>query len=149
MQVLKGYGRRVSAIRKDLGMSKREFAVLTLSPKASAKNIGRIEAEEVIPLPETLNKISAVTGVSSEWVRTGQIDLGDNAVVRVPGLGRRIEKLRKQRGMSCLALAREAGLGNTSKNIRRIEQGEVRPRTMTLRKIAPCLGTTVEKLVRV
>ena len=57
----------------------------------------------------------------------------------------RIRELRKARGMSMAALAKE--VGTTSAAICRYEKGARRPNVFMAIKIANALGVTVEELI--
>lgn len=146
MKAQNGFGKRVALVRRDANLSMTAFAQKALSPNASAKNIGRIENEEVTPRSNTLVKIAEAGGVSLEWLATGQCTLKPSTIVRTAGVGERIAKARQAKGMTCLGLARAAGLGNTPKNVSRLEKGEHRPRSSTLERIAATLKVPVAYL---
>ena len=73
MKINSGYGKRVTLVRLDTELGKQAFARAALSDGASAKNISRIEIEEVTPRPMTLAKIASFGGVSLEWLAKGKI----------------------------------------------------------------------------
>ena len=106
MKAQNGFGKRVALVRRDAKLSMTAFAQKALSPNASAKNIGRIESEEVTPRANTLVKIAEAGGVSLEWLATGQCTLKPSTIVRTAGVGERITKARLAKGMTCLGLAR-------------------------------------------
>lgn len=139
MKITPGYGRRVELVRQDTQLGKQAFARFALSDGASAKNISRIEIEEVTPKAMTLAKIAAFGGVSMEWLARGEMTLKPNDIVRTGGVGARIAEARRRRGLTRNALARMAKLGNTTKNISRLEQREHMPRARTIVKIAEVL----------
>jgi transcriptional regulator with XRE-family HTH domain len=143
---IKGFGKRVNLARKDLKSTQVALAQRALSPRASAKNIGRIEQEEVSPRSSTLQKIATATGVDVAWLATGKTPLRQNCVVRTAGIGPRISHFRIDRGLTMRALAEQAGLGESSRNVGRLESGEVRPRAGTLARLAKTLGVSVERL---
>lgn len=148
MHLTKGYGRRVASVRAASGLSQVAFAKQTLSVGASAQNIGRIERESVCPRPTTLQKIARFAGCNLEWLTHGRITLsGANRVLRVPGIGRRIAAARKAQGLSQRALAKRSGLGESAKNVGRIEIAEVHPRIDTVRRLAKVLGMQPEQLI--
>lgn len=142
----KGYGKRVNLARTDLKSTQVGLAQRALSSRASAKNIGRIEQEQVSPRTLTLQKIATATGVDLDWLTTGKTELRQNCVVRTAGIGQRIAYFRKDRGLTLRALAEQAGLGESSRNVSRLESGEVRPRAGTLGRVAQALGVSVERL---
>ncbi len=146
MKIAPGYGKRVTLVRLDTELGKEAFARLALSEGASAKNISRIEVEEVTPRPMTLAKIATFGGVSLEWLARGKVALRANDIVRTGGVGARIAEVRRKRGLTRNALARKAGLGNTTKNISRLEDREHLPRARTLVKIADVLKVSPEYL---
>jgi transcriptional regulator with XRE-family HTH domain len=146
MQLSKGFGKRVQMARKDQNATQVAFARMALSGGASAKNIGRIEKEEVTPREETLKKIAKAAGVDINWLATGKTQLKGNCLVKTAGIGTRITQMRKARGLSLLALAEKSGLGQSSRNVSRLESGEVRPRLATLGRVASALGVPVEQL---
>lgn len=142
LKIKPGFGARVAMVRKDSGMSKLAFARLALSDGASSKNMGRIEAEEVTPRPMTLAKIAVFGGVSMEWLTQGQMALLPNDICRTGGVGQRIREVREAAGMTRCELSRISGLGNTTKNIDRLEVREHTPRARTLVKIARALNVS-------
>jgi len=146
MKINSGYGKRVTLVRLDTELGKQAFARAALSDGASAKNISRIEIEEVTPRPMTLAKIASFGGVSLEWLAKGKMALKANDIVRTGGVGARIAEVRRKRGLTRNALARMANLGNTTKNISRLETREHQPRARTLAKIASVLKVTPEYL---
>jgi transcriptional regulator with XRE-family HTH domain len=146
MKAENGFGKRVTLVRREAQLSMSAFAKKALSPNASAKNIGRIENEEVTPRTKTLAKIADVGGVDMKWLATGQCDLKPGTIVRTAGVGERIAQARRAKGMSCLALAQASGLGASPKNISRLEKGEHRPRSATLERIAASLKVPVAYL---
>lgn len=139
MLITKGFGRRVHEARLDTGMSQRQFATTALSPRASAKNIGRIENEEVTPKLETLAKIASASGVSLSWLMTGRMALAPNDVVTTGGVSRRIRLARLKAGLSRNALSTRSGLGETTRNVQRLENRDHRPRARTLVRLASVL----------
>lgn len=139
MDIKTGFGKRVALVRRESQLTMTNFAKQALSPNASAKNIGRIEQEEVTPRARTLEKIAAFGGVSLEWLSKGKCLLKPYDIVRTAGVGERIALARQARGMTRLALAQAAALGASSKNISRLESGEHRPRYETLGRIAKSL----------
>lgn len=139
LTIEKGFGHRVSAIRLASGLGKEAFARDVLSEGASAKNISRIEAEEVTPREATLRKISAYGNVNMEWLTTGRCVLKPTDVVTTIGLGARIAKAREAAGMNCRELAKASSLGASSKNVSRYEKGEHRPTYRTVEKLAAAL----------
>lgn len=142
----KGFGARIAAIRVGTGLSMTSFARAVLSPGASAKNIGRIEAEEVQPRAATIAKLAATGGVTPEWLTQGKYDTKPGTTVRAVGVGQRIEAARKAKGLTALALAKAAGMGATAQNVRRLETGSHAPTMSTLTKLADVLGMPVTKL---
>lgn len=142
MKYASGYGRRISQIRNDMGMSRQWFAQLMLSPCASGQNIRRIELEDVTPKPETLERIADRTGISLSWITTGKVKIEPNKVVNVAGIGERIRNLRQSKGMSAVGLARKAKLGNTAKNVTRLEDREHLPRGRTVARLAKALNVS-------
>jgi transcriptional regulator with XRE-family HTH domain len=146
MKITKGFGKRVRMARNDMSATQVAFARMALSCGASAKNIGRIEKEEVTPREVTLQKIADVTGVDITWLATGKTLLKQNCVVRTAGIGSRITQVRKTRSLTLRALSEQAGLGQSSKNVSRLESGEVRPRAVTLGRVASALGVSMERL---
>ncbi len=145
-QIAPGYGKRVALVRADSTLGKEAFARQALSAGASAKNISRIEIEEVSPRTMTLAKIATFGGVSLEWLAKGQMALKPNDICRTGGVGARIAEVRRKRGLTRNALARAAELGNTTKNISRLEQREHMPRARTLVKIAKVLQVSPQYL---
>lgn len=143
MKVCKGYGARVAQIRKAMNLSMVAFAKSALSTNASAKNIGRIEQEEVVPRLSTLAKLATFARVDLKWLAEGNVVLKPGDVVRTPGVGQRIAQARRARGMTRLGLSRAAGLGASTKNISRLESEEHRPRYSTLERIASELKVPV------
>lgn len=142
-----GYGRRLRALRMGLGLSQRAFAQLTLSPSASARNIGRIENEEVVPRTSTLTRIAEALEADANWLVTGR--LADVSVVRLPFVGDRVRRLRNELGLSQRAFAQLVLSENASaRNIGRIEQGEVMPRQATLERIAEATGKSVQYFLK-
>jgi transcriptional regulator with XRE-family HTH domain len=137
--IQKGFGQRVFAIRQASGLGKEAFARRVLSEGASAKNIGRIEDEEVIPRQSTLQKISQFGNVDLNWLTTGQCVLKPNDLVTTIGVAERISAARQAAGLSRLALAKASELGSSSKNIQRLEAGQHRPTFRTVTKIAKAL----------
>lgn len=146
MEITTGYGRRVKMARQDMEITQVLLARTALSKGASSKNIGRIEREEVLPRPQTLQKIAHATGVDAEWLATGRLVMEDNRVVRAAGIGARMMAHRQNCGLTMRRLAEESGLGASSKNVSRIERCEVRPRARTLRRVAAVLEVSVEQL---
>lgn len=61
-------------------------------------------------------------------------------------LGKRIRKLRKERGWTQVRLAAEANLSRTQPG--QLEQGYRKPTLSTLSKITKALGATLEDLFR-
>lgn len=143
MKMKTGFGKRVAQVRRDHKLSKVAFAKAVLSPGASAKNIGRIEAEEVTPRVTTLEKIARFGGVSMEWLQEGACVLKEMDIVRTGGVGERIAQARRSRGMTCLQLSLAAEMGASSKNVSRLESGEHRPRMQTLNRLAKVLKMPV------
>jgi transcriptional regulator with XRE-family HTH domain len=146
MKAENGFGKRVTLVRQEANLNKTAFAKMALSPNASAKNIGRIENEEVTPRAQTLAKIASVGGVDIQWLATGECKLKPGSVVRTAGIGERIATARRAKGMSRLGLAQAAGLGESTKNVSRLETGEHRPRAATLERIAATLKVPVAYL---
>lgn len=146
MKITQGYGKRVKMARADISATQVGLAKAALSDGASAKNIGRIEKEEVTPRASTLEKIAAATGVDLNWLVTGRTQYRQNCVVRTPGIGARIAKVRIAQGMTLRALAEKSGLGQSSRNVSRLETGEMRPRAETLGRISVALGVPRDHL---
>lgn len=146
MDITQGYGKRVQMARADIRATQVGLARAALSTGASAKNIGRIEKEEVTPRASTLKKIADATGVDLTWLATGRTQYRQNCVVRTPGIGPRIAQFRADRGLTLRALAEQSGLGQSSKNISRLESGEMRPRAETLGRISVALGVSRDRL---
>lgn len=146
MKITQGFGKRVQMVRSDLGASQHAFATKALSKGASAKNIGRIEQEQVTPRIDTLEKIAAAGNVDMQWLVTGKTVIKPTRVVKAAGIGSRVAALRTKRGLTMKELAQKARLGDSSKNVGRIETGEVRPRGETLTRLAGVLGVPVEQL---
>lgn len=144
--ISEGFGARVQEVRADTLFGKQIFARMVLSEEASAKNISRIENEEVTPRINTMSKIACFGGVSLDWLLTGRIEVGPTQVVKTAGVGRRIQRLRTQKGLSRYALSQKAGLGNSSQNIRRLELRHHLPRKATLEKLAAVLGVSADYL---
>lgn len=142
-----GVGQRVAAIRAQLGISQHRLAMGALSPKASAKNIGRIEQGEVTPRLSTLSKIAFATDTDMSWLATGKAFVQDGRPIRVPGIGRRVQKSRLKKGLSQRAAAALLSASPSAKNVGRIEQSEVCPLPRTLRTLALGMGTTLSYLV--
>jgi transcriptional regulator with XRE-family HTH domain len=65
-----GIGRRLSAVRANRGLSQRKTAAF-LSESPSAKNVGRIEAAEVCPMPETLRRLADGLGTTVNHLVNG------------------------------------------------------------------------------
>lgn len=143
---IKGYGQRISAIRTASGLGKEAFARVVLSSGASAKNISRIENEEVLPRNATLQKLASFGGVDTTWLTEGRCVLKPSDIVQAEGVGERIAAARKAAGVSALTLAKAAGLGNTSQNVLRLENGAHRPKLGTVAKIARALHVPVTQL---
>jgi transcriptional regulator with XRE-family HTH domain len=146
MKITKGFGNRVLMARNDMGATQVSMALRAFAGHASAKNIGRIEKEEVTPRMSTLGKIAVVADIDVNWLATGKTTMKPNCVVKTAGIGKRITQFRKDRGLTLRALAERAGLGESSKNVSRLESGEVRPRAATLGRVASALGVSVERL---
>lgn len=142
-----GVGPRVKAIRNQMGLSQLEMAKGILSPKASAKNIGRIEQGEVLPRLRTLSKIAAATNTDLTWLVTGKAAIQEGKPILVPGVGFRAERLRIKKGISQRKIATFLSAKASARNVGRIEQGEVRATPETLRKLARGLGTTTKYLI--
>lgn len=147
MELKPGYGMRLAAVRMEAGLSKHAFALKVLSERASAQNIGRLEKESVVPRLATLLKIAEHTGCNLAWLVTGQASVEENLPLRVPGIGRRIEEARHKKGLSQRALANLAHLGDSAKNVGRIEQREVQPLWRTVLRLARALKVAPEQLV--
>ena len=146
MDIQSGFGKRVALVRRDAKLTMTAFAQKALSENASAKNIGRIENEEVTPRATTLKKIATFGGVDVEWLAKGECALKPGDIVRTAGVGERIAAARRSRGMTRLALAQAAKMGASSKNVSRLESGEHRPRSKTLARIAQSLKVPVAYL---
>jgi transcriptional regulator with XRE-family HTH domain len=142
-----GFGARIRAMRQAAGLSQSAFARLVFSGSPSARNIGRLETEEVTPRLATLARIARVCNADLRWLAEGRVHAGAGSVLRVPLVGPRIARLRERRGVSRLALARASGLGASSRNVGRIESGEVYPRLATVERLARALGVTSHALV--
>jgi transcriptional regulator with XRE-family HTH domain len=141
-----GVSRRVAAIRAELQCSQISLAK-ALSSNASSNNIGRIERGEVKPTMTTLAKIAFAADVDLTWLATGKADMTEGKPLRVPGIGKRLQKLRVRAGMSQRAAAGLLSPSPSAKNIGRIEQNEVRPMPATLHRLAGALGTRLSYLV--
>jgi len=146
MDITPGYGKRVKLARTERAFTQVGLARTALSGGASAKNIGRIENEQVKPRASTLTKIADATGVDVDWLLTGRTLMRENCVVRTAGIGRRINAYRGERGYSLRFVAEKSELGASAKNVSRLETGEHRPRTGTLERIASVLDVPVERL---
>lgn len=140
-------GQRVHAIRTELGLSQTQMARETLSEGASAKNIGRIEQGEVTPTLFTLAKIAVSTDTDFVWLVTGKAQLAHGKPIRVPGVGKRLERARVSRGVSQRQAAAFLSASPSAKNVGRIEQSEVRPTPRTLENLATGLGASLDYLV--
>lgn len=142
-----GYGARLHDARLALGYSQLRLARAALSLGASAKNIGRIERQEVTPTKETLMRICSVLNIDPAWLLYGiNPDAGINTVLKVPGIGTRIREARVRKDFSQKALARMAGLGNSAQNVGRIEKALVNPRLGTVKRLSKVLGVPIAKL---
>jgi transcriptional regulator with XRE-family HTH domain len=139
MTLATGFGKRVELVRRESGLNPVDFARRVLSATASAKQLARIENEEITPQPGTLAKIAEIGNVSLDWLTKGECPLQPRDVVRTAGLGERIATARKEKGLTRLALAQAAKLGGSSKNISRLETGEHRPRASTVVRLAETL----------
>lgn len=142
-----GVGHRVSAVRAQLGVSQHKLALGALSTNASAKNIGRIEQGEVTPTLRTLAKIALATDTNFAWLVTGKAQVADGHPIRVPGIGKRVQKSRLRSGLSQREAAGLLSPSPSAKNVGRIEQGDVCPMPRTLRALAAGMGTTMSYLV--
>ena len=139
-------GARVRQIREETGLNLSNFAKQYLSGSASARNVSRIESGEVAPTEKTLERI-AHGKYDMSWLRTGELTLSPGASVRVPGLAARLTEVRTARKLNKLQLSRQAGLGETSKNVGRIENREVAPRYSTILRLASALGVEAAYLI--
>lgn len=146
MNITKGFGQRVKSVRTSSKMTQTAFARVALSSGASAKNIGRIESEEVTPRFTTMEKIAAAGNVDLQWLCSGVCPLKPTHVLRTPGIGARIQQSRVARGMTRIELAKAAKLGASPKNVSRLELGEHSPRGNTLSRIAEALKVPVAYL---
>jgi transcriptional regulator with XRE-family HTH domain len=136
-----GYGARIRTLRQTAGLSQLAFARLVFGGAPSARNVSRLEREEVTPRASTLTRIAQACNVDAKWLAQGDIVCATSGqVVRLPQLGERIRVIRTKRGMSRLALARKSGLGESTRNIERIESCEVYPRLATVRRVADALN---------
>lgn len=144
-QVQKGFGRRVRYVREAMGLPQSRFAQSVLSPGASAVNIGRIEREEVLPRASTIQKIAGA-GAELKWLTGGLQAYKANEVVHAAGFGERLRKLRETRGYTSRTLASLSELGASSKNVSRLESGEVSPRRRTVERLARALQVSPEAL---
>lgn len=129
-----GYGIRLQTARLACGYSQLELARAALSEKASARNIWRIERQEVCPTKDTLLRICAKLQISPAWLFYDiPPDASDTTILRVPGISQRY-------------LARITGLGDTAQNVGRIEKAQVYPRLGTVRRISRALRVPLPKL---
>lgn len=142
-----GYGIRLQTARLACGYSQLELARAALSEKASARNIWRIERQEVCPTKDTLLRICAKLQISPAWLFYDiPPDASDTTILRVPGIGERIREARLRKGYSQRYLARITGLGDTAQNVGRIEKAQVYPRLGTVRRISRALRVPLPKL---
>ena len=143
-----GFGARIRSLREAAGLSQLAFAQLVFGGTPSARNIGRLEREEVAPRFATLERIARACSVDAQWLAQGNLAVAASGqVVRLPQLGERIRTIRAKRGMTRLALARKSGLGASSQNVGRIESSEVYPRLATVRRLADALNVAPHVLL--
>lgn len=142
-----GFGARIRSMRMAAGLSQSAFARLVFAGSPSARNVGRLEDEEVTPRLGTLARIARACNADLQWLAEGRVSATPGSVLRVPLVGPRIARLRERRGISRLALARASGLGASSRNIDRLETGEVYPRLATMLRVARALQVSSQALV--
>lgn len=146
IHVRPGFGARIRSMRQAAGLSQLDFARLVFEGSPSSRNIGRLESEEVTPRVDTLVRIALACRADVHWLAEGRVSTAPMEPVRVPLVGVRVAQLRERRGISRLALARAAGLGASSRNVGRIETGEVYPRRGTVERLARALGVSSRAL---
>lgn len=147
-EIRSGFGARIRSLRQAAGLSQLAFAQVVFGGTPSARNIGRLEREEVTPRRTTLERIANACNVDARWLAQGNIVVADSGqVIRLPQLGERIRTIRAKRGMTRLALARKSGLGESSRNVGRIESSEVYPRLATVRRLADALNVAPHVLL--
>ncbi|MCC5611198.1 helix-turn-helix transcriptional regulator [Nostoc sp. CHAB 5834] len=149
-----GAGNRVALVRAELNYSAISLA-RTLAPNASettlrrhAKKILDIETGAVKPQPEFLSALAKLAGVNAQWLQTGAANFHrDSDIVDVPGVAQGIRAHRLAKAMSCSALSRASGLGDTAQNISRLENKTHRPRVSTLKRISDALRVSLKDLM--
>lgn len=97
-----------------------------------------VKGERKLTMGQT-RALARLFRVPTAWLATGAQVLKDNQVVEVPGVGSRIFEARIARGLSLVKLSRAADLGNTAKNISRLEGLEFAPKLGTVQRIAKAL----------
>lgn len=134
------FGRRIQMIRIEAGLNPAQFAKEVLGKNAKGATITRIENnQKQIPI-NLSNKICEKYDTDLEWLLTGAAKLNDFDIVRVPGIGSRIQAYRQLKNMTRHDLSADSGLGDTPQNVTRLENNRHRPRMGTVRKLSKVLG---------
>lgn len=127
--------KRQEAVKKPIP-GKAAFAKLILGSKATARELDAIEAGEKA-LPEScLKRVAEALQVPYQWLTTGHASFQANDIIRLPGVGRRITEARMSKGLTYIELSRRVQLGETSRNVARLEDHVHCPKLSTIERIA-------------
>lgn len=126
---------RIKQLRRYLGLSQEQFArKINKTPGL----ISLVETGRSGLSDESILEISSVFGVNAEWLRTGNGEMfitgKEKPEVDKEGIGKRINELRTQYGMSLEELAGE--IGCSKNHIYKVVNGKVVPTEKIVNKAA-------------
>lgn len=127
-------GKNIQKIRKEKGLTQKQLGALC-TPKIAESTIRRYELELLNPKIETIERIAAALGTTTDSLREKE----------ERNTGSNIKRIRTRQGLSESELAKLTGLSEI--NIKNYEAGKEIPSLEALHAIADTLGHSLVGLV--
>ncbi len=135
-------GDKLKKLREEKDISIEELAVKLDIPLGCLKDVEQNKRELDLSL---IKKVCDITEISTEYFGLTPENVGEGSINQLAYLsgsvGRKIRKLREERGLTLVDLGRKAGISYT--HISEIERGNTCPSLKTITKLANVLDLSV------
>lgn len=138
-QLRENYQARAKAQDNRTALSLSQLARKLYGRQATVKGMDAYETGTATLSKEQVGQISSFYGVPSDWLAKGTAKFAHNDIIRLPGVAGRITTARTEKGLTQRGLSVKAALGETTKNISRLEDYSHSPRLGTIQKISQAL----------
>lgn len=128
-------------------LEKNQIARKLLGSSAKVSDLEKMELGEFNYTDEVVKRIALFFKVPTDWLKSGTTKFADMDVVRTPGIGRRITEARMSAGLTFIELSRKAAMGNTSRNVARLEDCVHWPRKSTINRIAAACSVPADYIL--